>query len=79
MGPRLVLPPELSICGHATENLFLRPAFVSASDDAVNLLARELAGLNGLTMVVGHPTRRDSRSKSPGTRGTAAQHGKRDP
>jgi NAD+ synthase (glutamine-hydrolysing) len=63
-GARLVLTPELSICGYAAEDLFLRPAFVSACDDAVKTVARELAGLKGLHVVVGHPTGGDIRSKS---------------
>ena len=28
-GARLLLTPELSICGYAAEDLFLRPAFIS--------------------------------------------------
>ena len=63
-GARLMLTPELSICGYAAEDLFLRPAFISACDDAVNLVARELAGLSGLAVVVGHPEGGDSRTKS---------------
>ena len=63
-GARLVLTPELSICGYAAEDLFLRPAFIAACDDAVNTVARELAGLKGLHVVVGHPTGGDIRSKS---------------
>ncbi len=56
-GARLVLTPELAICGYAAEDLFLRTSFIQACDDAVNLVARELAGLKGLTVVVGTPTR----------------------
>src|SRR5215218_1154783 len=63
-GARLVLTPELSICGYAAEDLFLRPAFVAACDDAVKTVARELAGLKGLHVVVGHPMGGDIRSKS---------------
>jgi NAD+ synthase (glutamine-hydrolysing) len=44
-GARLLLTPELSICGYAAEDLFLRPAFITACDDAVKTVARELAGL----------------------------------
>jgi NAD+ synthase (glutamine-hydrolysing) len=55
-GARLLLTPELSICGYAAEDLFLRPSFIAACDDAVKLVARELAGLKGMTVVVGHPT-----------------------
>ncbi len=63
-GARLVLTPELSICGYAAEDLFLRPAFIAACDDAVKTVAHELAGLKGLHVVVGHPTGGDVRSKS---------------
>ncbi len=63
-GARLVLTPELSICGYAAEDLFLRPAFVAACNDAVKTVARELAGLKGLHVVVGHPMGGDIRSKS---------------
>src|SRR3954452_3786574 len=63
-GARLVLTPELSICGYAAEDLFLRPAFIAACDDALKTVARELAGLNGLHVVVGHPMGGDIRSKS---------------
>ena len=63
-GARLVLTPELSICGYAAEDLFLRPAFIAACDDAVKTVARELAGLKGLHVVVGHPMGDDIRSKS---------------
>ena len=37
------------------EDLLLRPAFIAACDDAVKTVARELAGLKGLHVVVGHP------------------------
>ncbi|MFL6693004.1 MAG: NAD+ synthase [Ramlibacter sp.] len=63
-GARLVLTPELSICGYAAEDLFLRPAFIAACDDALKTVARELAGLKGLHVVVGHPVGGDLRSKS---------------
>ena len=63
-GARLVLTPELSICGYAAEDLFLRPAFIAACDDAVKSVARELAGLKDLTLVLGHPSGGDSRTRS---------------
>ena len=59
-GVRLVLTPELAICGYAAEDLFLRPAFIQACDDAVDFVARELAGLKGLAVVVGSPSRGDA-------------------
>lgn len=63
-GARLVLTPELSICGYPAEDLLLRPAFVDACDDAVKTVARELAGLKGLHVVVGHPHGSAIRGKS---------------
>lgn len=63
-GARLVVTPELSICGYPAEDLWLRPAFTAACDDAVKTVARELAGLKGLHVVVGHPHGSDIRSKS---------------
>ncbi len=55
-GARLLLTPELSLCGYAAEDLFLRPAFIQACDDALLRLASQLAGLKGMAVVVGHPT-----------------------
>ncbi len=63
-GARLLLTPELSICGYAAEDLFLRPAFIAACDDAVKQVARELAGLKDLAVVVGHPSGGDRRTRS---------------
>ncbi|MDP4075147.1 NAD+ synthase [Acidovorax sp. A1169] len=61
-GAQLLLTPELAICGYAAEDLFLRPAFIAACDDAVKTVARETAGLKGLAIVLGHPqaTRADA-------------------
>ena len=63
-GARLVLTPELSICGYAAEDLFLRPAFIAACHDAVKRVAAELAALKDLIVVVGHPTGGDRRTRS---------------
>ncbi len=63
-GARLLLTPELSICGYAAEDLFLRPAFIAACDDAVKTVARELAGLKDMVVVVGHPSGGDTRTRS---------------
>ncbi len=63
-GARLVLTPELSICGYAAEDLFLRPAFIDACDDALKSIAQELAGLQGLHVVVGHPEGGGLRTRS---------------
>ena len=63
-GARLVLTPELSICGYAAEDLFLRPSFIQASDDALNFIQVSLADLKDLHLVVGHPSGGDQRTKS---------------
>jgi NAD+ synthase (glutamine-hydrolysing) len=63
-GARLLLTPELSICGYAAEDLFLRPAFIQACDDAVKTVAHALAGLKDLSVVVGHPSGGDCRTRS---------------
>ncbi|HUR90765.1 MAG TPA: NAD+ synthase [Ramlibacter sp.] len=63
-GARVVLTPELSICGYPAEDLLLRHSFIAACDDAVKTVARELAGLKGLHVVVGHPMGGDIRTKS---------------
>ena len=54
-GARVLVTPELAICGYAAEDLLLRPAFIDACDDALKTVARELADLKGLHVVVGHP------------------------
>ncbi len=54
-GARLVLTPELAICGYAAEDLYLRPAFIQACEDAVDLVASELADLSDLSVVIGCP------------------------
>jgi len=54
-GAQLLLTPELSICGYIAEDLLLRPAFITACDDAVKRLVQQTAALDGLTLVVGHP------------------------
>ena len=54
-GARLVITPELAICGYAAEDLFLRSSFVQACDDAIHQVAYALAGLKDLTVVVGAP------------------------
>ncbi|MBC7437652.1 MAG: NAD+ synthase [Bdellovibrionales bacterium] len=63
-GARLLLTPELSICGYAAEDLFLRPAFITACDDAVKTVARELAGLKDMVVVLGHPSGGGTRTRS---------------
>jgi NAD+ synthase (glutamine-hydrolysing) len=54
-GARLVVTPELGLCGYPPEDLLLRPAFMQACARQLAELARELAGCEGLHVVVGHP------------------------
>jgi NAD+ synthase (glutamine-hydrolysing) len=54
-GARLVVAPELALTGYPPEDLLLRPAFMQACGDALQALAREVADLEGLHLVVGHP------------------------
>ena len=63
-GARVLVTPELAICGYAAEDLLLRPAFIDACDDALKTVARELAGLKGLHVVLGHPEGGGIQSKS---------------
>jgi NAD+ synthase (glutamine-hydrolysing) len=54
-GAQLVVTPELALCGYPPEDLLLRPAFMRACDEALADIARQLADLPGLHLVVGHP------------------------
>lgn len=67
-GARVVLTPELGLCGYPPEDLLLRPAFMQACAQALAECAAALAPLEGLHVVVGHPHQwgehGDVRSKS---------------
>ncbi len=54
LGSRLVVFPELTITGYPPEDLLLRPAFVDAAMDAVDILVPRVVGI---AAVVGHPWR----------------------
>lgn len=54
-GARVVLTPELSLCGYPPEDLLLRPAFIQACSHTLRDCATALADLEGLHVVVGHP------------------------
>ncbi|NBY72252.1 MAG: NAD+ synthase, partial [Betaproteobacteria bacterium] len=71
-GARLVLTPELSICGYAAEDLFLRPVFIQACEDALQQLAHDLRDLKNLCVVVGHPAWADRENSLPKTRSVSA-------
>jgi NAD+ synthase (glutamine-hydrolysing) len=63
-GARVLVTPELAICGYAAEDLLLRPAFIDTCDDALKTVASELAGLKGMHVVLGHPQGGGVQSKS---------------
>ncbi len=65
-GVRLLLTPELALCGYAAEDLFLRPTFIDACDDALKAVVQATAELKGLSLVVGHPAR--ASNLTPGLR-----------
>ncbi len=50
-GARLLLTPELSLCGYPPRDLLLNPSFVQSMDVALHLLARDLPP--GLAVLVG--------------------------
>jgi len=54
-GARLLLTPELALCGYAAEDLYLRPAFLHACDRALDDVVQASAQWPGLAIVVGHP------------------------
>ena len=56
-GARLLLTPELSLCGYAAEDLYLRPAFIAACEQQVTALTEASARWPGLAIVLGHPQR----------------------
>jgi NAD+ synthase (glutamine-hydrolysing) len=67
-GVHLVVAPELALTGYPPEDLLLRPAFMSACEQALRGIARELMSSQGLHVLVGHPhqfgERGDVRTKS---------------
>jgi NAD+ synthase (glutamine-hydrolysing) len=54
-GARLVVTPELALCGYPPEDLLMRPAFLATCDAAVQDIAQALADLPDLHLVLGHP------------------------
>jgi NAD+ synthase (glutamine-hydrolysing) len=56
-GATVLLAPELCLTGYPPEDLLLRPAFMDACERVLDELARGLADLPGLRVLVGHPMR----------------------
>ncbi len=55
-GARLLLTPELSLCGYPPDDLLLREGFYLASEQALLQLAAQIAGI---TVLVGHVQRKN--------------------
>jgi NAD+ synthase (glutamine-hydrolysing) len=66
-GATLVLTPELALTGYPPEDLLLRPAFVSACERELRLLAESLRAFADMTVVVGHPRRREQHTFNAAT------------
>lgn len=62
-GAHLLVTPELSVCGYPPKDLLLRSGFVQACDAAVEQLATLTTDHFGI--LVGHPSRWNSRSGRP--------------
>ena len=58
-GVDLLVTPELALCGYPPEDLLLRPAFLAACGEQLQRIAAEVACLEGLQVVVGHPVSRE--------------------
>ena len=58
-GADIVLTPELSLVGYPPEDLLLRQAFYAKTEEALQALTAELAGLKDVHVVVGHPVLKD--------------------
>lgn len=54
-GGRVMLTPELALCGYIPEDLLLRPAFMQACDQALERICSALAELKGFYLVLGYP------------------------
>ena len=54
-GARMVLTPEMALCGHPVSDLLLRRDFLLACDRAVEKLAVALAGYPDLYLLLGYP------------------------
>ena len=59
-GADIVVTPELSLVGYPPEDLLLRASFYAKSALALQALAAELAPLQDLHVIVGHPLEQDA-------------------
>jgi len=56
-GAALMIAPELALSGYPPEDLLLRPAFMDACERQLETLAAQLAPLQGMSVLLGHPAR----------------------
>lgn len=56
-GARLMVTPELALCGYMPQDLLLRSAFLDACDRALEQVCHALVELDDFYLVVGHPLR----------------------
>lgn len=63
-GARMVITPELALCGYASEDLLLRPEYETQCAQALDGIRLALKDCDGLAVVVGHPQGSDQRYDS---------------
>jgi NAD+ synthase (glutamine-hydrolysing) len=54
-GARIIITPELSLCGYPPEDLLLRDGFYRDCDEVLGQLTASLAAVKGIIAIVGHP------------------------
>jgi len=54
-GAQVLITPELAISGYAAEDLYLRPGFLQSCQVQLDRIANELASLDDMLVLVGHP------------------------
>lgn len=54
-GARIIIAPELALCGYGPQDLLLRPAFLQACEATLQKITSDLAHLSGLYLLLGHP------------------------
>lgn len=53
-GAQVMVTPELSLCGYPAEDLWLRPAYIEAVNQAFEGITKQLKQFEGLAVVLGH-------------------------
>lgn len=60
-GADVLVTPELVLPGYPPEDLLLRPSFIQKQEEILRQLGRDMAGLDGLHVVVGYVQQRQGR------------------